>query len=320
MRQCQPDGFWGTVILSAAQIAQYREDGYVLVRGVLSQETLARLRGVTDEVVASAAGLREHTRILDLEASHRPDAPRVRRVKQPHLAHPFYRELAAHDGIMAALTPLLGENIRLRAGGKINLKHPGYGAPVEWHQDWAFYPHTNQDVLAVGILLDDMDADNGPLRVLPGSHLGPVYDHHSQGAFCGAIDVRAAGVDVSRAREVHARAGDITIHHARLVHGSELNASRRRRRVLFFEYAAADAWPLAGVEHLANLDDFNGRIVHGQPTLRPRLEEVPVRMPLPAAPFQGSIYENQRTLTGRYFAHEAQDAPVDLRRADVKSA
>ena len=310
--------FGERAILTAAQIEQYRGDGYVLARRVLSPETLARLRAVTDEVVAGAAGLRDHTRTLDLEASHRPEAPRVRRVKQPHLAHPFYRELAAHEGIMAALAPLIGENIRLRAGGKINMKAPGYGAPVEWHQDWAFYPHTNQDVLAVGVLLDDMDADNGPLRVLPGSHLGPVYDHHSQGAFCGAIDVAAAGLDVSGAREIHGRAGDVTIHHARLVHGSALNASGRRRRVLFFEYAAADAWPLAGVEHLANLDDFNGRMVRGEATLRPRLEDVPVRMPLPAAPFQGSIYENQRTLTGRYFEHEAQDAPVDLAGANEK--
>jgi hypothetical protein len=37
-----------------------------------------------------------------------------------------------------------------------------YGSPVEWHQDWAFYPHTNDDVLATGIYLDDCDLDNGP--------------------------------------------------------------------------------------------------------------------------------------------------------------
>ena len=299
-------------ILTPAQIDQYRTAGYLLVPAVLEAAVLAELRAVTDRIVAGAAGVGEHTETLDLEASHRPDAPRVRRIKQPHRAHPFYHRLAAHPGIMAALTPLIGANIRLRAGGKINLKAAGYGAPVEWHQDWAFYPHTNQDVLAVGILLDDMDADNGPLRVLPGSHTGPVYDHHSHGAFCGAIDVAREGLDVSGAREVHARAGDISIHHARLVHGSALNTSGRPRRVLFFEYAAADAWPLAGVEHLADLKDFNARMVHGEPTLRPRMEDVPVRMPLPRAPFQGSIYENQRTLTGRYFQHERQDAPVDL--------
>ena len=290
-------------MLTQAQLAQYREDGYVLVEDVLGDETLADLCRVTDEIVAGAQGIEGHTNILDLEASHTPEAPRVRRIKQPHLADPFYRELAAHGGIMAALEPLIGENIRLRAGGKINMKSADYGSPVEWHQDWAFYPHTNQDVLAVGILLDDMDADNGPLLVLPGSHQGPVYDHHSHGAFCGAIDVAREGLDVSGARELYGTAGSITIHHARLVHGSAMNKSDRQRRVLFFEYAAADAWPLAGIEHLNDLEDFNGRMVHGEPTIRPRLEDVPVKMPLPRAPYQGSIYENQRTLSAQYFRH-----------------
>ena len=297
-------------MLTQAQIDEYREHGYVVVADVLDAATLAELKAVTDEIVASAAGLSEHTDVLDLEASHRPDAPRVRRIKRPHTVHPFYRALAAHPRIMAALTPLIGENIRLRPGGKINMKAAAYGAPVEWHQDWAFYPHTNQDVLAVGILLDDMDASNGPLLVLPGSHKGPVYDHHSYGAFCGAIDVAKEGLDVSTARELYARAGSITIHHVRLVHGSALNTSNRGRRVLYFEYASADAWPLAGIEHLANLDAFNDRVVHGQPTTQPRLEDVPVRMPLPAAPYQGSLYENQRTLSGRYFEHQQDDVAV----------
>ncbi|MDE0052875.1 MAG: phytanoyl-CoA dioxygenase family protein [Gammaproteobacteria bacterium] len=289
-------------MLGRAQIAQYQEDGYVLVAGLLEPDTLDALRAVTDEIVAGAAGIDAHTDALDLEDSHRADAPRVRRIKKPHLVHPFYRQLAAHPAIMAALTPLIGENIRLRAGGKVNIKAAGYGAPVEWHQDWAFYPHTNQDVLAVGILLDDMDAGNGPILFLPGSHLGPIYDHHSQGAFCGAIDVAATGLDVSGAREIHAPAGTVTIHHARLVHGSAMNTSKRQRRILFYEYAAADAWPLAGVEQLGDLREFNSRIVQGRPTLHPRLEAVPVRMPLPAAPHQGSIYENQRNLETRYFA------------------
>ena len=295
-------------MLSRAQIAQYQEDGYVLVAGLLEQDTLNALRAVTDEIVAGAAGIDAHTDALDLEDSHRADAPRVRRIKKPHLAHPFYRQLAAHPAIMAALTPLIGENIRLRAGGKVNIKAAGYGSPVEWHQDWAFYPHTNQDVLAVGILLDDMDAGNGPILFLPGSHLGPIHDHHSQGAFCGAIDVAATGLDVSGAREIHAPAGTVTIHHARLVHGSAMNTSKRQRRILFYEYAAADAWPLAGVEQLGDLSEFNSRIVQGKPTLHPRLEAVPVRMPLPAAPHQGSIYENQRNLETRYFA-TSSDTP-----------
>ena len=51
-----------------------------------------------------------------------------------------------------------------------------------------FYPHTNDDVLAIGVMLDDMTEENGPLLIMPGSHKGPTYDHHSNGFFAGAID------------------------------------------------------------------------------------------------------------------------------------
>jgi phytanoyl-CoA hydroxylase len=95
----------------------------------------------------------------------------------------------------------------------------------------------------------------------------------------------------------------MTIHHVRLVHGSALNTSSKPRRLLLHEYAAADAWPLLGV---ASLAEFNGRMVRGSPTLEPRLANVPVRIPLPPSPFQGSIYENQKTSRKRFFAKAAE--------------
>ena len=100
-------------------------------------------------------------------------------------------------------------------------------------------------------------------------------------------------------------AGSMTIHHARLVHGSALNRSNRQRRLLLHEYTAADAWPLMGV---ANFDEFNGRMVLGEPTIEPRIVPAPVRMPLPPADHQGSIYENQRG-TGRRFFETFEERP-----------
>ena len=296
-------------MLTAAQIRQYKEDGYTFAKGVLEPHVLQKLRDVTDRIVESAANVTEHTSVLDLETSHTPEQPHVRRIKQPHLVANFSRDLAGYQPIMDVLVPLMGEHIRLRAGGKINIKAPAYGSPVEWHQDWAFYPHTNQSVLAIGILLDDMTEQNGPLQVVPGTHKGPVLDHHSNGAFCGAINGTDAGLDVSDAVTVTGRAGDMSVHHARLIHGSAMNTSEKPRRVLFFEYAAVDAWPLAGVESVADLAEFNSRIVYGEPTLQPRLEDVPVRLPLPRAVYQGSIYENQRETGARYF--EQYDEPAD---------
>ena len=297
--------------LNAQQIEQYREEGYVLVPDVLEPKTLATLREVTDRVVDEAHDLTTHSDILDLEPSHTPQSPRVRRIKKPQLADPFFREVAGHLPTMELLAGLIGPNIRMRPGGKVNMKLGEFGAPVEWHQDWAFYPHTNQDVLAVGFLLDDMDEENGPFMVLPGSHEGPIYDHHARGAFCGALDVDGANLALSGVRTLTGTAGSVTIHHARLVHGSALNQTNRQRRIMFVEYAAADAWPLAGIEPIDDFDDFNARMVYGEPTLMPRMENVPVRMPFPRAVHQGSIYENQRTLGGRFFVREETAATED---------
>ena len=55
------------------------------------------------------------------------------------------------------VSQLIGPNLRTN-GNKLNLKYSSFGSPVEWHQDWAFYPHTNDDVLAVGMLLDIFSA------------------------------------------------------------------------------------------------------------------------------------------------------------------
>ena len=294
-------------MLTRDEVERYRREGYVVVEDLIAAEALAELRRVTEEIVATAHGVTSHTNVLDLEPSHTPERPRVRRIKSPHLAHPFYWDMAGHPPVMAAIEPLIGPDIRVRPGGKVNLKSAGYGAPVEWHQDWAFYPHTNDDVLAVGILLDDVDEDNGPMMVLPGSHLGPIHDHHANGAFCGGIDLARTPLDLSGAVALTAPAGSVTIHHARLVHGSAVNRSDRPRRLLLFEYAAADAWPLAGIEPLDDFEEFNRRVVHGRPTPEPRLAPVPVRMPFPRAVHQGSLYENQRTLGRRYFA--AADEP-----------
>jgi len=185
------------------------------------------------------------------------------------------------------------------------MKSAGYGSPVEWHQDWAFYPHTNDDVLATGIYLDDCDMDNGPLLVVPGSHRGPTYDHHADGRFCGALNPANCDIDLGKAVPLMGPAGSMTIHHARLVHGSALNTSNRQRRLLLHEYTAADAWPLMGV---ANFDDFNDRMVLGEPSVEPRIVAAPVRMPLPAADHQGSIYENQRAAGQRFFETFAETA------------
>jgi ectoine hydroxylase-related dioxygenase (phytanoyl-CoA dioxygenase family) len=290
-------------MLSPAQIDAYNRDGFIVVPDVFSAAEIAELRRVTDEFVARAAAVAANDDIYDLEDSHSAAAPRVRRIKTPHLHAPAYWRASRHPAVVEMLTDLWG-SVRFDTG-KLNMKSAGYGAPVEWHQDWAFYPHTNDDLAAVGIMLDDATEANGAMLVLPGSHRGPVYDHHGpDGRFCGAIDPEAAGLDLSAARPCLGRAGSVTLHHVRAVHGSATNFSGAERRFLLYQYRAADAWPLLGFKD--GIETFDELLLAGEPTLCPRLADVPVRLPLPPAAYQGSIYENQRAAGRRYFATAAQ--------------
>ncbi len=293
-------------MLSSQQIETYRRDGYLVIPRLIEGAQLAELRALTDRIVAEARGVAANDELYDLEPSHSPTLPRVRRLKPAIFQrYRFFNDLVRDPKITSILTQLLGPGIR-HYGGKLNMKSAGYGSPVEWHQDWAFYPHTNDDVLATGIYLDDCDLANGPLMVVPGSHHGPTHDHHADGRFCGAFDPVASGVDVAKAVPLMGPAGSMTIHHARLVHGSALNTSNRTRRLLLHEYTAADAWPLMGV---ADFDEFNARMVLGEPGVEPRIRPAPVRMPLPAADNQGSIYENQRGSGRRFFETFEDRAP-----------
>jgi len=290
-------------MLSQAAIAAYRRDGFIVLPDILMPEEVEALRRVTDEFVRNARNVAANDEVYDLEESHSADEPRVRRIKAPHLHDPEYARTARHPKIVEVLRDLWG-TVRFDTG-KLNMKSAGYGAPVEWHQDWAFYPHTNDDLAAVGIMLDDCTIENGPMMVVPGSHLGPIWDHHGpDGRFCGAIDPNRCDIDFSQAAPCLGNAGSITVHHVRTVHGSATNFSGKERRLLLFQYRAADAWPLLGFA--GGIEKFDDLLLAGAPTLAPRLASVPVRLPLPPAEYQGSIYENQRSAGRRFFETAAQ--------------
>src|SRR5215469_1864109 len=122
----------GERMLSPAQIEEYHRVGAIVVPNVVSQVEVAELRRVTDEFVQRSRKVTQHDEIYDLEDSHSPQQPRVRRIKQPHIAHPAYGALVRHPGIVACLCDLWGPNVRFDTA-KLNLKSAGIGAPVEWH-------------------------------------------------------------------------------------------------------------------------------------------------------------------------------------------
>ena len=277
-------------MLSDRQVQSYRDDGYLAVPDVLSAAEVAELQRVTDELVDASRGVAAHTDVYDLEPGHSAAEPRVRRIKSPDRQHEVYARTLRHPAILDVVEQLIGRGVRYQST-KLNLKAAGYGSPVEWHQDWAFYPHTNDDILAVGVCIDAMSEANGGMLVVPGSHRGPLFDHHQDGCFVGAITDRAVAPD--QTVQLTVPAGGISLHHVRTVHGSVPNRSPRPRRLLLLELCAVDAWPLL---NMPGLEEFDARILRGAATLTPRLEAVPVRIPLPAHERRGSIYEVQSKL------------------------
>jgi phytanoyl-CoA hydroxylase len=284
-------------MLTKAQIEEYNDVGAIVVPDVLTPDEVRTLSDVTDGFVERARDLTGHTDIYDLEDSHTADNPRVRRIKTAHLHDPAYAALVRHPKIIAVLQALWGPDIRFDTA-KLNMKCAGFGAPVEWHQDWAFYPHTNDNLAAVGVMFDDMAMENGPLMIIPGSHKGPTFDHHANGVFCGAMDPANRDVDYRKAIALTGKAGSITVHHVRAVHGSAPNISDRDRRLLLFQFRAADAWPILGFP--GGIEKFDALMVSGQ-SRQPRLSPAPVRLPLPPALLQGSLYENQKGMKNRFF-------------------
>ena len=272
-------------------VQTYRADGFVVVPDVLDAPTLAEMRGVIADIVAGAADVDAHNEVYDLEPGHSRAEPKVRRIKAPHKVHPLFNRIVRLPQVVSILQALIGPELRLY-GAKLNMKSARYGSPVEWHQDWAFYPHTNDDILAIGVMLDDTTVENGPLLCVPGTHKGPVWSYHgSDGRFCGAIAPSEIEAEIVRAVPVVGRAGSMSFHHVRTLHGSAQNVSDRPRNLLLYEVAAKDAWPLKGVPDLA---EFDSRLITGSgPTIEPRLAPVPVRMPLPPPSREGSIYETQ---------------------------
>ena len=123
--------------------------------------------------------------------------------------------------------------------------------------------------------------------------------------FAADDTVKAYQINVDTDRKIvtlKGKAGSMTVHHVRTLHGSAPNHSHRARLMLFYECHAADAWPLLGsgayihrLGQQAIWDDLNERLICGSPTLEPRVEPVPVRLPLPPPADASSIFKTQRS-------------------------
>ena len=284
-------------MLNSKEIDFYKSNGYLTVENVYSASQIKLLSDVTDEFVEKSRLVTEENDMFSLESDHSKDNPRLTRIKTPQNFHSIYKKAVKDEKMLDIIEHFIGKNIRFQ-GAKLNMKMPQGGRQVEWHTDWGHHPHTNDDMLAVGIALDDITEENGCLMVIPGSHKWDAISHHEDGFFVGAVDINS--FDVKKAINITSNAGSISIHHVRTLHGSAPNMSDKPRRLLLLEFSAADAFPVSGIG--TSWDEWNKQIFRGKPTIQPRLEKIPVLLPKPLRGENKNIFELQSNMKKSHFS------------------
>ncbi len=266
--------------LSEEQIQYYQNNGYVVSHSGLSD----RLLNLMDEELSAWIEMsrRHDTNFgktadgkarFDLELGHTHDTPKLRRVSNPVDVSEVFQQVLWDSSIVDMVAQLLGPNVRFHHC-KLNIKLPGMETQVYYHQDHSFDPHTNDDVLAILLMLDDADELNGCLRIVPGSHKER-YSHYRDGKYVGAIDPSFNADFDSRSVPIVAKRGEVCFMHCWAVHGSETNRSDQSRRILICDYNAADAFPLLPPV-LPSV--YSGKIVRGAESSVARLTDDAIEM------------------------------------------
>jgi len=232
-----------THYLNADQIKQYRTEGYVVVDSIFSKDDLAAAGSAINELTERALSGDDDGSILELEPEPVNGQPVARRIYNPFDQHEAFRGMATDARVLDRIESLIGADFNLQHS-KLNMKPAGVGSPVEWHQDLAYFPHTNDDLVTTLVYLDEATEENGCLQVLPRHH-HHFFDHTaSDGTFAGMITDNLSDGRYGQPVSLAAPAGSVIFMHCVLPHSSLPNRSKHPRRTLIFEYRAADSLPL----------------------------------------------------------------------------
>lgn len=273
-------------MLNQQQIEQFWRDGYLVAEHAVTAGQLTALR---QELAAWVDESRGHAKPFgsptidgrprfDMGEEHSAEHPALRRVNNPSDVSPAYREVIASASMVDMVADLIGPDVKFHHC-KINVKLPGSKTEVGYHQDFAYTPHTNDDIVTALLMLDDMTLENGCLTVVPGSHRGPLHSLFENGTFVGYIGAEAAARMRPAELPITGPAGSVCLMHTRLVHGSDANRSAQPRGLYICVYTAADAVPIAR-NPMANPNE--GMIVRGKATQMARLMDAMVELPAQA--------------------------------------
>jgi ectoine hydroxylase-related dioxygenase (phytanoyl-CoA dioxygenase family) len=234
-------------------VHKYRRDGYVSPVPVMS--------------AAEAQGYRH--RLEAAEASGRLPAGALR--SKSHLLLTWVDEIVRHPRVLDAVESIVGPDI-LVWGTSFFIKEPHNASFVSWHQDLTYWGLEPADIVTAWIALSESTSENGAMRVIPGTHTTEVVPHKDTFA---ADNLLSRGqeisveVDEARAVTLELAPGEMSLHHVKLIHGSEPNPSPKRRIGLAVRYIPTSVRQTAGEADSATLVRGTDAFGHFRPEQRP---------------------------------------------------
>ncbi len=229
----------------------FRDQGYLVQRGVFSADEIARLRegydyitalverGGIDEQYLTGKGREVHIHIQMPEGPPPAQATRyLRKVQWPSLLHPAFEEIRNSAKFPELLAPLIGTSLKQYIN-QINFKMPGGEISFPWHQDTRPTPafrEQEKNYVQTVVVVDETTVANGCLHIVPESHkLGNLKVERYT---AGQIEDH---VDVSKAIALEAIPGDVVMFTSYAVHGSTANKTEQPRRSYINGFVRASA-------------------------------------------------------------------------------
>ncbi len=209
-------------VLTEERIEAYRRDGFVHPIRIMSADQAEALRRRFDA----------------LEAATGAEAQSRFKIKA-HLPFPWLNRLIRNPVMLDAVEDLIGPDI-LCWGSSFFTKKARDPRFVSWHQDSAYYGLRPAETVTPWVAFSDSTVASGCVRFIPGSHRDGLIDHAETRDKNNLLSrgQTVDGVDESEAVDVELRAGEISIHHESVVHGSNPNTSDDARIGLSIHYVA----------------------------------------------------------------------------------
>ncbi len=187
-----------------------------------------------------------------------------------HFVLPWVDALTREAGILDAVQQVLGPDL-LAWNTSWFVKMPGDKTFISWHQDGAYWGLSPMEVATAWVALGPVTADNGCMRVIPGSHHQPHLPQRDTWADDNALSRGqeiAVDVDAQHAVDLLLQPGQMSLHHLWIVHGSNANRSNEVRIGIAIRYVAPIVRQQGDVLPLAML--VRGSDTHGHFTLAQR--------------------------------------------------